>query len=87
MRNAGKTIRRVLYSALFLGTALVSVMGYRQVMLTRSERTLDLSTWLPKKQIMHLMNVHGADGLKITQDEVYIYRGEKWIPVMKRHQG
>ena len=87
MRNAKRTIHRVLYTALFLCTAWVSLMAYRQIVMTRSEIVHDLSTWLPKKEITHLIRLHGTDALKITQDEVYIYRGEKWIPVLKRHQG
>lgn len=62
-------------------------MGYHQVEQVRMDKVRDLSTWLPKKQISHLIRFHGADALKVTRDEVYIYRGEKWIPVYKRHQG
>jgi hypothetical protein len=87
MRNGLLTIRRVLYTALFLCAAWVSVMAYHQIELTRSDTIDDLSTWLSKKEITHLIRYHGADALKITRDEVYIYRGEKWIPVLKRHQG
>jgi hypothetical protein len=87
MRNGKKTLRWFLYAALSVGTAWVSLMGYNQVMLARSEKTLDLSTWLPKKEIMELMRLHGTDVLKVTQDKVYILRNSKWVPVMDRHQG
>lgn len=76
--------KRTLYIALFLFTAWVSVMGYRQVMLARSEKTVDLSTWLPKREIVRLMRYHGADGMQITQDAAYIYRDAKWVVVLKR---
>jgi len=33
------------------------------------------------------MEYHGTDVLKITQDEVYIFRNAKWIPVLKRVHG
>jgi hypothetical protein len=33
------------------------------------------------------MQYHGTDVLKITRDEVYIFRGSKWIPVLKRVHG
>jgi hypothetical protein len=69
---------------LCVGAACVSIMGYNQVMLGRSEKALDLSTWLPKQQIIQLMRFHGADGLKITQDEVFILRDSRWVPVLKR---
>jgi|AP12_2_1047962.scaffolds.fasta_scaffold657392_1 hypothetical protein len=87
MPNGKRMIRRTLYIALFLCTAWVSIMAYHQIAVTRSENIHDLSTWLSKKEIAHLIKFHGTDGLKITQDEVYIYRGEKWIPVLKRQQG
>ena len=74
----------ILYIALFLCTVWVSVMGYRQVMLAHSENTLDLSTWLPKEEIVRLMRYHGADGMKITPDAAYIFRDAKWIVVLKR---
>lgn len=72
---------------LLLCTAWISVMGYRQVMLARSDKTLDLSTWLPKKEIVRLMRYHGADGMKITREEVYIFRDDKWVLVLKRDRG
>jgi hypothetical protein len=87
MKKLIKTTRYILYPALFLGTVLVSLMGYDQVMTARSEKTIDLSTWLPKKEIVHLMRLHGTDGLKVTQDEVFILRDSRWIPVRKRDRG
>ncbi|MBP2674092.1 MAG: hypothetical protein H6Q84_932 [Deltaproteobacteria bacterium] len=84
MRKLMKSMRYMLYPALFLGGVLVSLMGYDQVMTARSEKTLDRTTWLPKKEIVHLMRLHGTDGLKVTQDEVYILRDSTWIPVRKR---
>ena len=82
MRKA-KWIRSI-YIALFLCTVWVSHMGYRQVMLARAEKTLDLSTWLTKGEIVRLMRYHGADGMKITPDAAYIYRDAKWVVVLKR---
>ena len=87
MRNRRATSRRIVYIALFLGAAWVSIMGYRQIELSRLDSIRDLSTWLSKKEISNLIRLHGTDALKVTRDEVYIYRGEKWIPVLKRHQG
>jgi len=88
MRNGvRKKMGWFLCTALFGCGGWVSLMGYQQVMLARSEKLDDLSTWLPKPEIVRLMRYHGTDGLKITQDEVYIYRGEKWIPVRKRNRG
>lgn len=79
--------KRILNIALFLCTAWVSLMGYRQVTLAHSDNSLDLSTWLSKEEIVRLMRYHGADGMKITSDGAYIFRDAKWILVMKRYQG
>ncbi len=72
MKNNRKIISYMLYVALFVGTLWVSHMGYDQVVNARSEKTLDLATWLPKERINHLMRFHGTDVLKITADEVFI---------------
>lgn len=82
-----RALRWALYTALFVCAAWVSLMGYRQVMIARAENLHDLSTWLPKKEIVRLMRYHGTDGLKITQDEACIFRENRWIPVRKRGRG
>ncbi|MBP2668027.1 MAG: hypothetical protein H6Q80_229 [Deltaproteobacteria bacterium] len=33
------------------------------------------------------MEYHGTGVLKISQDEVRVFRGSKWIPVLERDQG
>ena len=87
MRNGMRALRWVVRVAIFVCAAWVFFMGYRQVLLVRSEQMEDRATWLPKHEIVRLIRYHGADVLKITQDEVYIFRGERWIPVRKRSQG
>jgi hypothetical protein len=87
MRNGMRALRWVVYVAIFVSAAWVSFMGYRQVQLVRSEHMKNRSTWLPKHEIVRLIRYHGTDALKITQDEVYIYRAERWIPVRKRSRG
>jgi hypothetical protein len=87
MRAGMQPLRWIVYTALFLCAAWVSLLGYRQVALERSEKLHNISTWLPKQEIVRLMRFHGTDGLKITQDEVYIYRDQRWIPVRKRNRG
>ena len=84
MKNSRKIISYMLYVALFVGTVWVSRMVYDQIVTARSEKTVDLATWLPKKQITQLMRFHGTDILKITPDEVFIPRGSKWVLVMRR---
>jgi hypothetical protein len=87
MKTKRKAIRSVFYLALFLGALWVAAMGYGQVVAARPEKTNDFATWLPKKQINRLMRFHGTDVLKITRDEVFIPRGSKWVPVMRRDRG
>lgn len=77
----------LIYIALIVSTVCVSSMGYRQVMSVRTDKELDLSTWVPKQEIVRLMRYHGADGMKITRDAVFIFRNAQWIPVMKRNRG
>ncbi len=40
--------------------------------------------WLSRTESLRLMRYHGTNGLKITNDRVYIFRDGKWIPVIKR---
>ncbi len=86
MKKTMKTARYACYIALFLGTVWVSSMGYSQVVAERSERSLDLATWLSKKQVTRLMRFHGTDILKVTSEEVFIPRGSEWVLVLRRDQ-
>ena len=76
--------RWFLYIVLFLCSVWVCRMGYGQIAAAHSDPIPDLTTWLPKQEIVRLMRYHGADVLKVTHDEVFISRDSKWIPVMKR---
>jgi len=88
MRFGMRVLRGFVHVAIFVCAVCVSVMGYRQILLVRSEQMADRSaTWLPKHEIVRLIRYHGTDGLKITRDEVYIYRDERWIPVRRRSKG
>ncbi len=87
MKNSRKIISYMLYVALFVGTVWVSRMVYDQIVTARSENTVDLATWLPKKEITQLMRFHGTDILKVTRDAVFIPRGSKWVLVLRRDQG
>ena len=44
-------------------------------------------TRVPEAKVQQLMGYHGTGVLKITQDEVYVFRGSVWIPVLERAQG
>jgi len=87
MKKTRKTLSYIFYLALSFGVVVVASMGYEQVMTARLEASGDMSTWLSKQQIKELMRFHGADVLKVTQDEVFISRDSKWVSVMKRDRG
>ena len=85
MRKSHWTIRFALYTVLFLCTAWISLIGLSQIALYVGE--VSDRSWVPETQVQHLMEYHGTQVLKITQDEVYVFRGTKWIPVLKRGRG
>jgi len=80
VKNSGTTIWRFVYTMLFLCIAWASLLGYSRFVIYNAGRT----SWVPETQIRQLMQYHGTDVLRITQDEVYIFRNAKWIPVLKR---
>ena len=41
----------------------------------------NITTWLTKKEAERLMRYHGASGLKITSNKVFIRRGDRWVCV------
>ena len=85
MRKSHWTIRFALYTVLFMATAWGSLVGLSRFVIYKTE--VSARTWVPEMQIRELMEYHGTQVLKITQDEVYVFRGSKWIPVLKRGQG
>ena len=85
MRKSHWTIRFSLYSVFFLATAWVSLVGFSRFVIYKTE--VSDRNWVPEMQIRELMEYHGTQVLKITQDEVYVFRNAKWIPVLKRIHG
>ena len=83
MRYGHWMIRWALYAAFFLCTAWGSLVGYSRFVINNP----DPANWVPETQVQQLMQHHGTGVLKITDDDVYILRGTKWIPVLKRIQG
>jgi len=80
------TIRWALYTVIFLCVAWGSLVGYSRFLDSKAGLQR-LTTWVPDTQIQHLMAYHGTSVLKVTQDAVYIFRGSKWVPVLKRGHG
>ena len=87
MKKTRKVLSFIFYLVLLFSAIVVASMGYEQVMVVRSEAPDNLATWLPEQQIKELMRFHGADVMKVTQDEVFIPRDSKWVLVMKRDRG
>ena len=40
--------------------------------------------WVSKDTLVSLARDHGVLSLKITEDQAFIWRNAKWIPVLKR---
>jgi len=40
--------------------------------------------WVSKDTLVSLARVHGVLSLKITEDQAYIWRNARWVPVLKR---
>lgn len=85
MRNRHWTIRTAVFTVLFLCAAWASLVGFSRFALYLGE--ISDRSWVPETQVQQLMEYHGTDVLKITRDEVYILRGSKWVPVLKRIHG
>lgn len=41
----------------------------------------NITSWLSKKEAKRLMRYHGASGLKVTSDRVFIRRDDRWVCV------
>ena len=87
MEKIESILWRTLYTLLFLCAGWVSHTAYNQIEAIRADRTLERTDWVSRTQTRRLMRYHGTGALKITKDKVYIWRGSKWIPVLKRGQG
>ena len=85
MRKQHWTIRFALSTALFLAAAWASLVGFSRYVIHVDE--VSARNWVPETRISQLMRQHGTEVLKITRDEVCIFRNAKWIPVLKRGQG
>ena len=42
--------------------------------------------WLSRDAIVGLARHHGTLALKITEDQAFIWRDARWIPVLKRNR-
>jgi hypothetical protein len=82
MRVRHWTIRFALYTGFFICISWLSLVGFSRFVLHLDE--LSARTWVPETQVAQLMRHHGTDVLKITRDEVFIFRNDKWVPVLRR---
>lgn len=42
--------------------------------------------WVSKDTLLGLARIHGTLALKITEEEAFIWRDARWIPVLKRNK-
>jgi hypothetical protein len=42
--------------------------------------------WVSQEELHSLSRHHGTDALKITEFEVFIWRNEEWVPVLKNEK-
>lgn len=40
--------------------------------------------WITRSEGIRLMRYHGTNGLKITDDRIYIWQDSRWIQIVKR---
>jgi hypothetical protein len=71
----------VLGILLVLWLPIVASMQYLE---RKMENSPVEPTWTTRTENLRLMRYHGTNGLKITEDRVYIWRDSKWIQVLKR---
>ncbi|MBI5420177.1 MAG: hypothetical protein HZA60_08805 [Deltaproteobacteria bacterium] len=39
--------------------------------------------WVSKEKLVRLARFHGTRALKVTENEAFIWRGRKWVAVLK----
>lgn len=47
------------------------------------EKDPNITSWLSKDKASQIMRYHGANAIKITEDQVYILRDGRWISVYR----
>ncbi|MGB3096919.1 MAG: hypothetical protein WBB46_09350 [Candidatus Deferrimicrobiaceae bacterium] len=71
-----------LLGALLLFYVLFTAPGYQQATDDYQEDPY-VTSWLSKKKASQLLRYHGANAIKITEDQVYIKREGLWICVYR----
>lgn len=87
MRSGRRIIKPVLYTFTILFGAWLLLLGYGRFIAFGAGTNRDRATWVTPQEILHLTRFHGTDALKITEDEVFIRRNNRWLPVLKRVEG
>jgi|GEM_PF-1441480 len=72
----------LLLGGLLLACLLFVSPGYQGVSDDYQEDPY-VTTWLSKEKASELMRYHGANGIMITEDRVYIKRDSRWICVYR----
>lgn len=90
MGNIGPIIKRAFVTVgltlVFLLAIWLPLLGYVHYV-GLDKWTVHAAAWVTGEEIRHLMQYHGTNVLRITQDQVYIWRDSQWVPVRKRIAG
>src|SRR3990170_7419711 len=79
-----KKIACILLAAVTLWFVIVFLAnGMAKITMSASSRAY---SWVSKEKLRSLARYHGTDAVKITELEVFIWRGGGWIPVLKKKQ-
>ncbi len=71
-----------LFGAFLLIGVLFTTPGYHQAYDDYQEDPY-VTSWLSKKKARKILRYHGANAIKITEDQVYIRREGRWICVYR----
>jgi len=86
MKNIVSFVKRVSVLLGFLLALWLPILTSVHYMEMKKGKDLAEPMWITRAESLRLMRYHGTNGLKITQDRVYIWQDSKWIQVLKRKQ-
>ena len=79
-------VKRVVVMLGFLMALWLPIVASVHYLEMKKGKDLAEPMWITRTEGLRLMRYHGTNGLKITQDRVYIWQDSKWIQVLKRKQ-
>jgi hypothetical protein len=86
MKKIVSFVKRVVFMLGFLLAIWLPIVASVHYLEMKRGKDLAEPMWITRTDGLRLMRYHGTNELKITDDQVYIWRDSKWIPVLKRKQ-